>query len=111
MNLRVTEIGSGEPLVIVPGNTGDVFPLIPLLAELKVGVSSPSTAGGGASDGMDHRGVDFGSWPWTPLPRCWMPLVGERAHRGAFDRRALEPVDALDPRSACARCPAGRARN
>ena len=35
IRVRVLEIGNGEPVVIVPGNTGDVFPLASLLAELK----------------------------------------------------------------------------
>jgi pimeloyl-ACP methyl ester carboxylesterase len=46
--------------LIVPGNTGDVFPLVPLLAELKgrriIAVNRP---GGGLSEGMDHREVDL----------------------------------------------------
>ncbi len=61
MRIRVTEIGSGEPVLIVPGNTGDAFPLIPLMAELRgrriIAVNRP---GGGTSDGMDHRTIgDF----------------------------------------------------
>jgi 2-hydroxy-6-oxonona-2,4-dienedioate hydrolase len=58
LRMRVTEIGSGEPVLIVPGNTGDAFPLIPLMAELRgrriIAVNRP---GGGMSDGMDHRTV------------------------------------------------------
>jgi 2-hydroxy-6-oxonona-2,4-dienedioate hydrolase len=60
IKVRVTEIGSGEPLVIVPGNTGDVFPLASLLAEFKnrriIAVNRP---GGGLSEGMDHTTVDI----------------------------------------------------
>ena len=60
IKVRVSEIGSGEPLVIVPGNTGDVFPLAPLLAELKgrriIAINRP---GGGLSEGMDHNTVDI----------------------------------------------------
>ena len=60
MRVRVTEIGSGKPVVIVPGNTGDSFPLAPLFAELKgrriIAINRP---GGGLSDGMDHRKIDF----------------------------------------------------
>lgn len=61
IRIRVTEIGSGKPVLIVPGNTGDVFPLAPLMAELQgrriIAVNRP---GGGMSEGMDHRTVvDF----------------------------------------------------
>jgi pimeloyl-ACP methyl ester carboxylesterase len=60
IRMRVSEIGSGEPVLIVPGNSGDVFPLAALLAELPgrriIAVNRP---GGGASEGMDHRTVDF----------------------------------------------------
>ncbi|MDR2670508.1 MAG: alpha/beta hydrolase [Oscillospiraceae bacterium] len=58
--IRVLEIGAGKPVVIVPGNTGDAFPLIPLMAQLTgrrvIAVNRP---GGGMSDGMDHRNIDF----------------------------------------------------
>ena len=58
IRVRVSEIGSGEPLVIVPGNTGDVFPLASLLAELKgrriLAINRP---GGGLSEGIDHNTV------------------------------------------------------
>ena len=60
IRMRVTEIGSGPPVVIVPGNTGDIFPLIPLLGSLKgrriIAINRP---GGGLSEGMDHRTVDI----------------------------------------------------
>jgi len=60
IKVRVLEIGSGEPLVIVPGNTGDAFPLASLLAELKgrriIAINRP---GGGLSEGMDHNTVDI----------------------------------------------------
>lgn len=59
MRVRVSEIGSGKPLLIVPGNTGDAFPLIPLMAQLKgqriIAINRP---GGGMSDGMNHHMVD-----------------------------------------------------
>lgn len=58
--IRVTEIGTGKPVVIVPGNTGDAFPLIPLMAQLTgrriIAINRPV---GGMSDGMDHRHIDF----------------------------------------------------
>lgn len=60
IKVRVLEIGSGEPLVIVPGNTGDVFPLTSLLAELRgrriIAINRP---GGGLSEGIDHNAVDI----------------------------------------------------
>jgi 2-hydroxy-6-oxonona-2,4-dienedioate hydrolase len=60
VRVRVTEIGSGPPAVVVPGNTGDSFPLAPLMAELRgrriIAINRP---GGGLSDGMDHRRVGF----------------------------------------------------
>ncbi|MDB5138724.1 MAG: hypothetical protein JWR12_640 [Mucilaginibacter sp.] len=60
IRVRVSEIGTGEPLVIVPGNTGDVFPLASLLAQLKgrriIAINRP---GGGLSEGMDHNSVDI----------------------------------------------------
>ena len=60
LRLRISEIGAGEPVVMVPGNTGEVFPLAPLLARLPgrriIAVNRP---GSGASDGMDYNQVDF----------------------------------------------------
>jgi 2-hydroxy-6-oxonona-2,4-dienedioate hydrolase len=60
IRMRVSEIGTGKPVIIVPGNTGDVFPLIPLLAELKdrriIAINRP---GGGLSEGMDHSKISL----------------------------------------------------
>lgn len=60
LQMRVSEIGTGKPVIIVPGNTGDVFPLIPLLAELKdrriIAINRP---GGGLSEGMDHSKISL----------------------------------------------------
>lgn len=60
VKIRVTEIGTGDTIILVPGNTGDAFPLIPLMAELKgkriIAINRP---GGGLSDGMDYGKVDF----------------------------------------------------
>jgi 2-hydroxy-6-oxonona-2,4-dienedioate hydrolase len=60
IRMRVSEIGSGKPVIIVPGNTGDVFPLIPLLSELKdrriIAINRP---GGGLSEGMDHSKISL----------------------------------------------------
>jgi pimeloyl-ACP methyl ester carboxylesterase len=60
IRIRITEIGSGKPVIIVPGNTGDSFPLASLMAELKdrrlIVLNRP---GGGLSEGIDHRTLDF----------------------------------------------------
>ncbi|HSZ32836.1 MAG TPA: alpha/beta hydrolase [Puia sp.] len=60
IRIRITEIGSGKPVIIVPGNTGDSFPFASLLAELKgrrlIVLNRP---GGGLSEGIDHRTLDF----------------------------------------------------
>lgn len=60
IKVRITETGEGDPVVIVPGNTGDGFPFIPLLPHLPgrriITINRP---GGGLSDGMDHTTVDF----------------------------------------------------
>ncbi|MBN2502029.1 MAG: alpha/beta hydrolase [Anaerolineales bacterium] len=59
----MSEIGSGQPILIVPGNNGDAFPLIPLMAELQgMRILALNRPGGGLSDGMDHRKVDFRSF-------------------------------------------------
>ncbi len=60
IRIRITEIGTGKPVIFVPGNTGDSFPLASLLAELKdrrlIVLNRP---GGGLSEGIDHRSLDF----------------------------------------------------
>jgi pimeloyl-ACP methyl ester carboxylesterase len=63
LKMRISEMGSGKPVLLVPGNTGDVFPLAPLLAELKdrrvIALNRP---GGGLSEGMDHTQVNIRSF-------------------------------------------------
>jgi 2-hydroxy-6-oxonona-2,4-dienedioate hydrolase len=60
LKIRISEMGSGDSVLIVPGNTGDVFPLAALLAEIKgrriIALNRP---GGGLSEGMDHTQVDI----------------------------------------------------
>ncbi|MBI9051530.1 MAG: alpha/beta hydrolase [Anaerolineaceae bacterium] len=72
INIRVTDIGSGDPVVIVPGNTGDAFPLVPLMAKLKgrriIAINRP---GGGLSEGLDHRTVDFRELAVHTLNTVW----------------------------------------
>lgn len=68
IKIRVSEIGDGEPLIVVPGNTGDVFPLTPLLAEIKgrriIAINRP---GGGLSEGMDHTQVNIRQFAFEVL--------------------------------------------
>jgi 2-hydroxy-6-oxonona-2,4-dienedioate hydrolase len=60
IRIRVTEIGSGKPVVFVPGNVGEGFPLAALMAEIQgrriILINRP---GGGASEGIDYRTLDF----------------------------------------------------
>ncbi len=60
IQVRITETGEGKPVVVVPGNTGDGFPFIPLLPHLPghrvITINRP---GGGLSEGIDHTTVDF----------------------------------------------------
>jgi 2-hydroxy-6-oxonona-2,4-dienedioate hydrolase len=62
------DIGAGKPIVIVPGNTGDAFPLASLLATFKgrriIAINRP---GGGLSEGMDHNSVDIRQFAVTTL--------------------------------------------
>jgi 2-hydroxy-6-oxonona-2,4-dienedioate hydrolase len=68
IRVRVYEIGTGEPLVIVPGNTGDAFPLASLMAQFKdrriIAINRP---GGGLSEGIDHNTVDIHSFAVNTL--------------------------------------------
>src|SRR5664279_1892739 len=60
IKVRVLEIGDGEPLVIVPGNTGDAFVLASLMTELKGRrIYAINRPGGGLSEGMDHTTVNI----------------------------------------------------
>lgn len=60
IKVRVLEIGEGEPLVIVPGNTGDSFVLASLIAQFKDRrVFAINRPGGGLSEGMDHNSVNI----------------------------------------------------
>jgi len=60
IKVRVLEIGEGEPLVVVPGNTGDAFVLASLMRELKGRrIFAINRPGGGLSEGMDHTTVNI----------------------------------------------------
>src|SRR5947209_261945 len=60
LKVRVLEVGSGDPLLMVPGGSGDAFIFAPLLAGLAdwriLAIDRP---GGGMSDGIDHRQVNL----------------------------------------------------
>jgi 2-hydroxy-6-oxonona-2,4-dienedioate hydrolase len=60
LSVRVLEVGSGPPLMLVPGGSGDAWQLAPLMAQLPgrrlIAVNRP---GGGMSDAIDHRQVDL----------------------------------------------------
>jgi 2-hydroxy-6-oxonona-2,4-dienedioate hydrolase len=68
IKVRVLEIGDGEPLVIIPGNTGDAFVLASLMAELKGRrIFAINRPGGGLSEGMDHRTVNINEFAHKSL--------------------------------------------
>lgn len=99
VRVRVQDFGEGAPLVIVPGNTGDGFPFIPLLSLIRgrriLVVNRP---GGGLSDGMDHRAVDIralavetletvlDAFEVTSAPILAHSMGGHWAHWFALDR-------------------------
>jgi 2-hydroxy-6-oxonona-2,4-dienedioate hydrolase len=80
IKVRVTETGEGDPAVIVPGNTGDGFPFIPLLPHLPgrriITINRP---GGGLSEGMDHATVDFHDFAVETLTTVFDALGLDRA--------------------------------
>ncbi|MFQ5410449.1 MAG: alpha/beta fold hydrolase, partial [Anaerolineales bacterium] len=59
LRVRVLEVGAGQPLLMVPGGSGDAWFFAALMAELKgwrmIALNRP---GGGLSDGINHRQVD-----------------------------------------------------
>jgi len=71
---------AGDPVVIVPGNTGDGFPFIPLLPHLRgrriITINRP---GGGLSEGMDHTSVDFHDFAVETLTAVFDALELDRA--------------------------------
>jgi 2-hydroxy-6-oxonona-2,4-dienedioate hydrolase len=80
IKVRITETGEGDPVVIVPGNTGDGFPFIPLLPHLPgrriITINRP---GGGLSEGMDHTTVDFHDFAVETLATVFDALGLDRA--------------------------------
>ncbi|MDR1639353.1 MAG: alpha/beta hydrolase [Clostridiales bacterium] len=60
LDLRVTEIGTGDPILVIPGGTGEAFPLAPLFAELAgKSIFAVNLPGSGLSGSMDYRRHDF----------------------------------------------------
>jgi pimeloyl-ACP methyl ester carboxylesterase len=60
--VRVLEYGDSSlpPILLVPGNSGDGFPLIPLIAQLpEQHILLLNRPGGGLSGGIDHKKIDF----------------------------------------------------
>ena len=80
IKVRITETGEGDPVVIVPGNTGDSFPFVSLLPHLHgrriVIINRP---GGGLSEGMDHTTVDFHDFAVETLTNVFDALGLDRA--------------------------------
>jgi pimeloyl-ACP methyl ester carboxylesterase len=60
LRLRVLEVGSGKPLLMVPGGSGEALIFTAIMAELQgwrmIVINRP---GGGLSDGVDHRQVNL----------------------------------------------------
>ncbi|HEY1100866.1 MAG TPA: alpha/beta hydrolase [Myxococcota bacterium] len=86
IKVRVLEIGNpdDEPVLVMPGNTGDVFPMSSLLSgffgKRLICVNRP---GGGLSEGLDHGAVD-------DLRRFVVTTVG-----AVLDALAIERVDVV----------------
>ncbi|MDR2672923.1 MAG: alpha/beta hydrolase [Coriobacteriales bacterium] len=60
IHIRVCEYGTGEPVLIVPGNTGDSFVFMPLIAQLTGRkVLALNRPGGGLSEGFNHHATGF----------------------------------------------------
>jgi pimeloyl-ACP methyl ester carboxylesterase len=60
ITLRVTEVGAGLPVIVIPGNVGDAYPFIPLLPELPGRtIYLVNRPGGGMSGAVDYGCVDF----------------------------------------------------
>ncbi|QES88095.1 alpha/beta fold hydrolase [Rhizosphaericola mali] len=68
LKVRISEFGEGKPIVIVPGNTGDVFVQTSLIAALKGRkIFAINRPGGGLSEGMDHNLVDIRQFAFESL--------------------------------------------
>jgi len=60
IRIRILEVGSGTPVLMVPGGVGDAWVFLPLMSHLEgyrmIAINRP---GGGMSEGIDHRAVDM----------------------------------------------------
>ncbi len=90
IELRVTEIGSGEPILFLHGFSLCSAHWAPLMAQLpsmhSIAIDMP---GHGGSDGVDYRGVDLRRWFKEMLTSCLDELGLESVHivghsQGAF---------------------------
>jgi len=60
VRIRVLEAGSGPPVLMVPGGSGEAFPYAPLAAQLAgYRLIIVNRSGGGLSDGVDYGQVDM----------------------------------------------------
>jgi pimeloyl-ACP methyl ester carboxylesterase len=80
IRVRITETGEGDPVIIVPGNTGDGFPFVPILPHLPGRrIFILNRPGGGLSEGMDHTTVDFHDFAVETVTTVFDALVLDRA--------------------------------
>lgn len=58
VRIRLVEVGSGPPVIMIPGGAGIVAEMIDLIAKLPgYRILAINCPGGGGSDGIDHRAV------------------------------------------------------
>jgi len=71
LRVRLTEVGSGPPVLVVPGNTGDGFPFAPLIPHLPgrrvIVLNRP---GGGLSEGSPRSCSTAGSRSSPEVATC-----------------------------------------
>lgn len=80
LDVRVVEVGSGPPVVLIPGGIGESTKWLPLLPELDGYTAYVlDRPGGGLSDGIDHR----------ELP---MADIAAATTAAVFDRFDLDPA-------------------
>lgn len=83
LQIRVVEVGTGPPIVIISGGHGPGAPFIPLLPELRDYTAYVmDRPGGGLSDGIDHRSL--------PLRE-----IAARSTRGLFDHVEIEEAPVI----------------
>lgn len=83
LQIRVVEVGTGPPVVLICGGHGPDAPWIPLLPELRDYTAYVmDRPGGGLSDGIDHRSL--------PLRE-----IAARSTLGLFDHFELDEVPVI----------------